>query len=235
MERSRGLQFIIPYYIIFGMIRKRQSSKASRGARLRSLQAISSPVRQEILSELSEGGATVKELSVRLGRTRQALHFHIGVLERAGLIETVDSRGTGRTQEAVFRVRPAKLDLRARRALSPRERESATRAARALLRLTQREIAHSMRHEDFAASAVPVALAIRAKARLSDAKLRRLHTLVQAVCNLFRQAKGKHPHSRPLALTLVLTPTRTPTPTLTTRPARERHSKAKRNSRKVVP
>lgn len=192
------------------MIKRRQTRRTDSGeqARLKSLEALSSPIRQEILSELGDGGASVKDLSVRLGRSRQTLHFHIGVLQKAGLIEPTGTRGAGRSEEAVYRVSQHKADLRSPCDLSRREREYATRAAQALLRMTQREVARAMRHEDFSRSQTPVAMAIRAKARLDTAGMKQLHALIQELCDLFRASKGKNLDQRPTAVTLVLTPTR---------------------------
>jgi DNA-binding transcriptional ArsR family regulator len=61
--------------------------------------ALADPTRRAILSRLSEGEATVTELAEPFPISVQAVSKHLGVLERAGLIE----RGR-RAQE-----RPARL------------------------------------------------------------------------------------------------------------------------------
>src|SRR5262245_8045290 len=98
---------------MFGMISPSPSDRSNSRRRAGALEAIASPVRQEGMSELGEGPGTVKELAARLGRTRQALHFHVGVLERAGLVEVCGERGEGREKERVYRRRPGAGDLRA--------------------------------------------------------------------------------------------------------------------------
>lgn len=173
--------------------------------RVAALEAIASPVRQEVMSELGEGSGTVKELAARLGRTRQALHFHIGVLERAGLAEVCGERGEGRERERVYRRVAGASDLRAKR-LDRRERAAAARAAQSMLRMTQREVARTIAEERIGPG-LP-ALVMRAKARLDKASLERFQELMKELGALFRAAKGKNPSERMFALTLVLTPAR---------------------------
>ena len=61
--------------------------------------ALSDPTRRAILDRLAEGEATVKELAGPFPITLQAVSKHLGVLERAGLIER------GRTAQ----LRPSRL------------------------------------------------------------------------------------------------------------------------------
>jgi DNA-binding transcriptional ArsR family regulator len=49
--------------------------------------ALSHPTRRDILARLSDGDATVNELARGFPITGQAVSQHLGVLERAGLIE----------------------------------------------------------------------------------------------------------------------------------------------------
>jgi DNA-binding transcriptional ArsR family regulator len=53
----------------------------------RTFAALADPTRREILARLAEGEATVTELAEPLPITWQAVSKHLGVLERAGLIE----------------------------------------------------------------------------------------------------------------------------------------------------
>src|SRR5215475_3442001 len=120
---------------MFGMITPAPSSRPGPARRAAALEAVASPARQEVMSELGEAPGTVKELAARLGRSRQALHFHVGVLERAGLVEVCGERGEGREKERVYRRRPGAGDLRAGPAsrLTRRERGAAVRAAQSML------------------------------------------------------------------------------------------------------
>jgi DNA-binding transcriptional ArsR family regulator len=49
--------------------------------------ALADPTRRSILNRLAQGEATVNELAKPFSMTLQAVSHHLGVLERAGLIE----------------------------------------------------------------------------------------------------------------------------------------------------
>jgi DNA-binding transcriptional ArsR family regulator len=66
--------------------------------------ALADPTRRAILTRLSDGEATVTELAERFPISVQAVSKHLGVLERAGLIE----RGRS-AQERPSRLRAAPL------------------------------------------------------------------------------------------------------------------------------
>jgi DNA-binding transcriptional ArsR family regulator len=187
---------------------KSPAPRLSGRARLLALQALASPIRQEIVSELAEGVGTVKELSARLGRSRQALHHHVGILERAGLVEVDSFRGEGRSRERVYRLVRSRTDLRAK-ALTPGERNAATKAATALLRLTERELIAAMRRRGPGSSPdEPPIMALRAKARLDAAGTSRLQELLQEITALFSAARGRNRDCRFVALTVTLAPAR---------------------------
>jgi DNA-binding transcriptional ArsR family regulator len=73
------------------------------------LSALADPTRRQILETLSRGEASATRLSEHLPVSRQAVVKHLGVLERAGL---VDARRRGR--EVCFEVRTAPLSETAR-------------------------------------------------------------------------------------------------------------------------
>jgi DNA-binding transcriptional ArsR family regulator len=68
--------------------------------------ALSDRTRRDIVTRLSAGEATVKELAERYAMSMQAVSQHIGVLERSGLI----SRGRHR-QTRPCRLEPAALEV----------------------------------------------------------------------------------------------------------------------------
>ncbi|MFT3880765.1 MAG: winged helix-turn-helix domain-containing protein [Gemmatales bacterium] len=136
-----------------------------KSKRLQALKAVASPIRQELLSAVAEGAASVRELSERLGRSRQALHFHISLLEKAGLVRMIEMRGVGRDQERVYGLHHP-LSVLKQSELTSRERLQASKAANAMLRLTQRELTRSITSD---CGEPPCSVAIRAKARLDEA------------------------------------------------------------------
>jgi DNA-binding transcriptional ArsR family regulator len=68
--------------------------------------AVGDPTRRQLLDALlARGEATATALAAELPVTRQAVAKHLGVLDRAGL---VDGRKEGR--EVIYAVRPERLD-----------------------------------------------------------------------------------------------------------------------------
>lgn len=169
---------------------------------LRVLEALASPVRQELMSALGDQPATVRELSGRLGRSRQALYYHLASLEKAGLVRVRAMRGHGRNRERVYERALPRQALKARR-LSPPERAAAERAASALLRLTRREISFAIRSGQERARG-PIVL--RGKARLGRGELDRAQALIREIALLFRRAQGRNASAPLYSVTLVLTP-----------------------------
>jgi DNA-binding transcriptional ArsR family regulator len=169
------------------------------------LEAVASPARQELLLALAEGRASVRELATRLGRSRSALHYHVGVLERAGMIEGVEVRGAGRERETVYAPVSNELAVTARR--SRVELDAMKRASGALLRHTQREMVHALDEMAATGKHVPgIPFAARGKARLTRTELGHAQALIQELFALFSHGGGRA--QKLYALTLVVTPSR---------------------------
>jgi DNA-binding transcriptional ArsR family regulator len=171
------------------------------------LEAVASPVRLELLLALGGGRASVRELAARLGRTRSSLHYHAGILERAGMINGVEVRGTGRERETVYARAGAALAVTARN--TPAELDVAKRAGHAMLRLTGRELVRAL--DDVRATGVAVPggpFAARGKARLTRAKLARVNALIEELLGLFDAPAERGRTPELYALTVVLTPSR---------------------------
>ncbi len=66
------------------------------------LQAMSHPVRTQLLQALGTEPASAKRLSERLGMTHGKVGHHLKVLEREGLIEVVEERQVRALTERVF-------------------------------------------------------------------------------------------------------------------------------------
>lgn len=173
----------------------------------RSLEALASPIRQEIISAFVDGPLTVKDLAQRLGRTRQALHYHVEHLVRAGILRAAGARPAGRRQEALYEVTSDTVSGASQR--SRRDRGLAERAAGALLRLTERELRAAIRAGRGAAStgAAREVVAARGKCRLDAAGLARLNGLFDEIVTVLRQAEPRA-DAPTYAVTLVLTPAR---------------------------
>lgn len=170
------------------------------------LEAVASPARLEILSALGDGLATTRELARRLGRSRQSLYYHLGLLERTGLV-AAEAPAEG-TREGRFRLRSERLAVGARAGSMP-DLAAATKAIHAILRLTGREAEAAL--SDPATrlgGALREMVGFRGKARLTEAQLRRANELVDELMSLLLAAKGASRGVPLYALTLVLTPAR---------------------------
>jgi DNA-binding transcriptional ArsR family regulator len=169
------------------------------------LDAVASPARQELLSALGDGPATVAQLAHRLGRSRQALYYHLALLERAQLI-AVTPPGPGR-HERTYRVAAGRLAVGARPGSSG-DRVAAKRAVQAMLRLTARETGTAI--DDPATHLHGPRrhlVALRGKARLTRRERQRVSALIDELESLFRSATGRRDGAL-YAVTVVLTPAR---------------------------
>jgi len=180
------------------------------------LDALASPARQELISLLGDRPATVRELASALGRSRQALHYHVGKLERAGLIRGASWRGTGPSRERIYAVARPRLTVAATEAAA--DRPAARRAIEAMLRLTGRELDAALADPNLRRRGTTREFcALRGKARLTRAELGRLNRLLERIEALLRSAKRGRGR-RHYAITLVLTPARTAAPAPRGRP-----------------
>lgn len=66
-------------------------------------QALAHPLRQRVLRVLATEPMTNRQLAERLGVAPGRLHFHVRMLERAGLIEIAESRPKGGVVEKYYR------------------------------------------------------------------------------------------------------------------------------------
>ena len=66
-------------------------------------QAISSPLRLEILAHFTAGQPlSVREVAERMGRPATAIHYHVGILTESGLLRKSGERRDGRRREAQY-------------------------------------------------------------------------------------------------------------------------------------
>ncbi len=170
------------------------------------LDAVASPARLELMSALGDGPLTTRELAARLGRSRQSLYYHLGLLEEARLVVKEPSGQDSR--ERRYRLREGRLAVGARHD-SPADRTAAARAIRAMLRLTGREAAEAL--EDSTTrlrGPIREMIGFRGKARLTEAQLQRVNELIDELEAIFRNAKSGSAELPLEALTIVLTPAR---------------------------
>jgi len=173
----------------------------------RVLEALASPIRQELVTAFGGRPATVRELAGRTGRTRQALYYHLGHLERAGLVVVEGSQGAGPDRERIYRLARTSIGLGARRTTAP-ERRAALRAVDAMLRLTAREVRAIAVLPELTTDQSLRPIAVRGKGRLTATQLARVNELIAEAGQVFRPATRSPSDCRLYALTIVLTPAR---------------------------
>lgn len=84
------------------MTKRKQPLVLKVNARQR--QALSSPMRLEILGQFtSPGGMSIREVAQRMGRSPGSLYYHFRIMEEIGLLKRVGKRSTAKKAEALFR------------------------------------------------------------------------------------------------------------------------------------
>lgn len=170
------------------------------------LEALTSPVRQELVDALAASGpCSVAELAALVGRAPDALYYHVRKLERVGLLVPAGSVKAGRRDAALYDV-PGRPVHVAREALADGRRPLVVRSGKGLLRSAQRDleealgpgasIGHGRRRR------VRVG---RTKGWFTAAELAEVDEHVRAVLELFAKAT-RRPGRRLYTLTYLLTP-----------------------------
>lgn len=167
--------------------------------RLDQMEALTSPVRQEIMDALAASGrATIRELGEQLGRRPDALYYHMRLLAKVGLVQSVPGRLDGpgrpggpggpdaRRDETVFAVRANPVRARLDR-VDPRQIATMQKLVRAMLRLTSRDLETALAsgrvHFEGAARN---AGALRMKGWLDEERLDEALHLLDRLMQLFR-------------------------------------------------
>ncbi len=174
----------------------------------RELEAVTSPVRQEVLEQLDHRGpASVAELARRTGRRTTALHYHVKLLHRAGLLRLAGRRPSGSRTEALYALAAPRFAV-AGAAASPAVLRSAVRTIGASLRLAQREAAAAILSGDVGAFGRARAFhSRRHRGSLSAAALARVNRLLDEIASLFEAENRRSASaSEVFAVTFVLSP-----------------------------
>ncbi len=79
------------------------------------------------LASLDDGGTSIAELARRVGVTRQAMHQQVGEMEKAALVELVDSPTDRRVKLVKLSLLGRTLDRKAAQAIDALERDLAMR------------------------------------------------------------------------------------------------------------
>ncbi len=164
----------------------------------RNAAAMISPIRQELLSALGlYGVCSVRQLAAHLGRRPTALYYHLQILEKAGAIAA--ESGAGDRSEVVWRVTVDRVAFA--RSIRPAADRPARAMAKAALRITARELDRAL-----AATPTRSVVALRGKAWLDAAELRKVMRHIDAITNVLQRAKPGRRGATIHAVTMVLAP-----------------------------
>jgi DNA-binding transcriptional ArsR family regulator len=173
--------------------------------RVGQIQALASPVRQEIADCLAAGGPmSVAELAAELGRTPPSLYFHVQRMLQAGLIETAGERNLQRHAEKLYaaaRVMRVHYDLR-----DPDSRDAVSAMAASMQRVAARDFERGIESAEARATGGRRNLwAARMVAWVSAEELARLNALLESILDLLSTRCDETKTER-VALQWTLTP-----------------------------
>lgn len=78
---------------------------------LETLRVVSEPLRAQIYEIFTGGAYTVRQVGERLGQPASRLYYHVGLLEKVGLLRVVDTRQVANIVEKVYRAVAYHLEL----------------------------------------------------------------------------------------------------------------------------
>lgn len=70
------------------------------------------PLRQRLVRALDGGPATPSELARKIGIAASKAHYHVGVLEKAGMVRLVETRTVGSVTEKYYELAARDFELR---------------------------------------------------------------------------------------------------------------------------
>jgi DNA-binding transcriptional ArsR family regulator len=175
------------------------------------LHAMTSPLRLEIIGQFTSGQPlSVREIAERIGRPPSGIHYHIGLLERAGLIVRAGERRVGRRNEALYRPSAARFEL----ASGGRERDDAAlKAMSSAFRMAERDMEAALRQSSANHDGDQRTFhAMRVHLRLSPSDLKKLNTQLDRLMKIVYDVSAREeiPDSATefCSLTLALLPLR---------------------------
>ena len=171
----------------------------------RLLEALASPVRQEIVDALQAlGPATVAEIAAELNRAPDSLYYHLRLLRKVDLVREAGTRDDGPRPEKVYDLpgRPLRMRYESSRPV----RRAIGRTVAGVLRLAERDFDAALDRVTIVDGRPDRPLTGgRLKAWLTPAQRDRLLALLGEIDELMAGG-GKAPDSELYALTRVLVP-----------------------------
>ena len=149
--------------------------------------ALVSPVRQEMLGHFCTREAlSIAELARLMGRPATALYYHVGLLERSGILQRVGERPSGKRMETLFAAAAGKFEMPG---LEATDTEDTVRAVRTAARMGVRDFGAGLRSPT-ARDEGPTRtlLAFRMQGRVREDQLERVNALIDELLAVVAEA-----------------------------------------------
>lgn len=125
------------------------------------LEAVASPIRCQVVDELSvHGPSSVRKIAASMKRSPESLYYHIKMLVDVGIVVQDRTRQTGRRVEAVYRLVAPKLRIDSKKR-SKEYTDALARACSALVRLAERNYRAALKRGGFVLEGRQRNLAVR--------------------------------------------------------------------------
>jgi DNA-binding transcriptional ArsR family regulator len=175
------------------------------------LAALSSPLRLEILGLFTSADAlAVADMATLMGRPAGSLYYHVGLLEKAGLLELAGSRPKGKRPEALYRPTAARFEVETEPgdALNV---EHAVKTMASAFRMAERDLEAALSSGEACTEGSERTLyATRMHLRPSPKLLARINKHLQAIEDLLMKEAARRtapaPDDQHLSLTITLLP-----------------------------
>jgi len=168
------------------------------------LDAVASPIRCQVVDELSVNGpSSVRQIAARMQRSSESLYYHIKMLVDVGIVVLDRTRRTGRRVEAVYRLAAPKMRIDSK-SRSKDYLDALARACSALMRLAERNYRAALQRGGFVLEGRQRDLAVRQyNLRLDPDSLAQMNALLDRLPKLQSQ-QDDATSGETYAVTLVL-------------------------------
>ena len=104
--------------------------------------AVASPLRIELLGQfIDRKPLSVAEIAERMGRSATGIHYHVRVLEKAGILRRVGQQRSGRRPEALYKPVADVFKMEQKRDAAP---DDAVKTLSAAFRMAERDMRAAM-------------------------------------------------------------------------------------------
>jgi predicted ArsR family transcriptional regulator len=174
--------------------------------------AIASPLRMELLGLFTDRNPlSVAQMADRVGRPATALHYHVGMLEKTGLLRRTGHNRSGRRPEALYLPAADLFKLEQRRG-DPSDAESALKTLSTAFRMAERDMKAALTHPATRSTGPHRnAYGARMHCRLSKKDLAELNRHLRAIEKMLSRSHKTHepsPNDAFVSLTVALMPLR---------------------------